>query len=237
MSNLSNPEEGGRGSTKLKTSKSDVVVQSTIPGRILKVRLPRCERSHPQGARRDGEAPKSWTSFRGGLRSAWLWRGVLRPALQDVSPRSGAAKTPGGGERSSAESAGGLSSARARRALRSKPRPELLIPPPGGAPSPAPPPSFLTCARSLRLPPRRSGAGPEPARPVSRRSGRGARRVLPRSAAPRGPSMSARHPALGLLLLLLLLCPAQVSGFQSPGRAGRDAAGPCGGSGDPGRGS
>lgn len=131
LSNLSNPEEGGRGSTKLKTSKSDVGVQSTIPGRILKVRFPRCERSHPQGARRDGEAPKSWTSSRGGLRPAWIWRGVLRPALQDVSPRSGAAKTPGGGERSSAESAGGLSSARARPALRSKPRPELLTPPLG----------------------------------------------------------------------------------------------------------
>lgn len=44
--------------------------------------------------------------------------------------------------------------------------------------------------------------------------------------------MSTRLPALGLLLLLL--CPAQVSGFQSPGRAG-GRAGPCGDSGDPGR--
>lgn len=44
--------------------------------------------------------------------------------------------------------------------------------------------------------------------------------------------MGAHPPALGLLLLLLL-CPAQVSGFQRPGRAGRDAAVRCAGSGDP----
>ena len=37
--------------------------------------------------------------------------------------------------------------------------------------------------------------------------------------------MGAHHPALGLLLLLLLLCPAQESAFQNPGRAGRNAAG------------
>lgn len=100
-----------------------------------------------------------------------------------------------------------------------------------------PPPSFLRCARSPPPAPapslvrRRS-----PKRPVSaQRSGRGALQAEPRAVAPRGDSMGAHQPALGLLLLLL--CFAQVSGFQRPGRAGRDAAGRCGGSGDPGAGA
>lgn len=118
--------------------------------------------------------------------------------------------------------------------------PESLAPPPGrarAAAAPTPPPSFLPCARS---PP--SALAPSLVRrrfrnrpPVPRRSGRGALRAEPRAVAPRGDSMDAHYPALGLLLLLL--CPAQVSAFQRPGQAGRNVAGRCDCSGDPRRGS
>lgn len=112
--------------------------------------------------------------------------------------------------------------------MRSKPRPERLAPPLGRVREAAaltPPPSFLRCARSLPLAPALSLVRRrDPYRPASTAAlGRGVLQAEPRAVAPRGDSMGALQPALGLLLLLL--CPAQVSGFQRPGRAGRDAAG------------
>ena len=64
-----------------------------------------------------------------------------------------------------------------------------------------------------------AGAGDSPGCPTEPAS-----RVSPTSAARRRGSMSVRGPAFGLLLLLF--CPAQVSGRRRPGQAVGDVVGP-----------